>query len=211
MPGMSDYAAKKVLELLTGKTAFAQPTCYLALFTTMPADDGTGGVEVSGGAYARVLLTGLWASATGSAPSSIANGTLIQFATATADWGTVVGFGIYDALTSGNLLISDWLGNYAWSPFSCTLASPGVLTVPAHGFANGDSVVVASEFGGTLPTTGGSWSGVKTVANVTTDTFTAGVNTTGTGSGLVRKTVSQSNPRGVQFQFPIGNLTAFAA
>jgi hypothetical protein len=69
-----------------------------------------------------------------------------------------------------------------------------VLTSTAHGYANSDPVVVTAKDGGTLPTTGGSWSGVLTVAGVTTDTFTAGVNTTGTGDGLVRKIVQQSIP-----------------
>lgn len=215
MPGMSDYSAKKVLELLTGKTAFATPTAYVGLYTTMPTSDaGTGSTEVSGGSYARVALSGLLNAASGSAPSQISNASAIIFPTATANWGTVVGFGIFDAASAGNLLVFDWLGNFPWLPFSCTSASPGILTAPAHGNANGDNVIVASEFGGTLPATAGSWAGVLTVAGATTDTFTAGVNTTGTGNGMVRKTVSQSVPTGVQFQFPggaPGNLLIYGA
>lgn len=204
MAGMSDYSAKKVLELLTGKTPFATPTCYVALFTTMPTDAGTGGVEVTGGSYARVAVAGLWNAASGSAPSQISNASAIIFPTATASWGTVVGFGIYDALTSGNLIVSDWLGNFPWLPFTCTNASPGVLTAPAHGFSAADTVVIASEFGGTLPTGFTAGSTGTVAASPTTDTFNIGVNTTSTGNGSVRKTVSQSVPSGVQFQFPGG-------
>jgi hypothetical protein len=140
------------------------------------------------------------------APVSVTNTNVaVTFATSTASWGTVVGAGLYDASTSGNLLDFDWLGNYHWLPFSCTSASPGVLTVPAHGYSNADQVVVTAKDGGTLPTTGGNWAGLLTVANVATDTFTAGVNTTGTGDGLVRKVASQVVSNNVTFSISAGN------
>ena len=47
---------------------------------------------------------------------------------ATAAWGTVVAWGLFDALTSGDNLWWDWLGNYKWIPFTMTAASPGVVT-----------------------------------------------------------------------------------
>lgn len=77
---------------------------YVALFTTTPGRDGTGGTEVSGGSYARENVTS-W-----DAPSNgvTANTSLQEYPTATADWGTIVGAGIYDAATVGNLL---WVGN----------------------------------------------------------------------------------------------------
>jgi hypothetical protein len=214
MAGKSDYLARRELEFAVGKTAMPTlPTAYLALFTAMPADDGTGGTECTGGSYARKILAGSdFGSAAGTAPSSITNsGLAITFVTPTADWGVVVGWGLYDALTTGNLLWSDWLGAHAWRPFSCTNASPGVLTAPAHGYSNGDEVVVSAEMGGTLPSTGGSWTGLKTVAGVTTDTFTAGVNTTGTGSGLVRRVVKQTVSNNVQVIFNTSTFSLFNA
>jgi hypothetical protein len=36
-------------------------------------------------------------------PASVTNGSAIAFPVATANWGTVVGFGLYDAPTGGNL------------------------------------------------------------------------------------------------------------
>lgn len=81
------------------------PVLYVALFKTLPDDDGAGGDEVVGGAYARQ-----------SAPNSVtqfnvSDGQMISildipFLTATADWGTVVGFGLYDAVSGGNFLFS---------------------------------------------------------------------------------------------------------
>jgi hypothetical protein len=114
-----------------------------------------------------------------------------------------------DAATTGNQLFADYLGAFLWLPFTCTSASPGVLTVPGHGFANGDTVVVTAEDGGTLPATAGSWAGLLTVAGVTTDTFTAGVNTTGTGSGMVRKVAAQTIGSGVTASWAGGSPGAF--
>lgn len=144
-------------------------------------------------------------------PANIINVCALAFAKATANWGTVVFFGFYDALTSGNFLAGDYLGNYSWNPFTGTNASPSVLTSPAHGYSNGDPVVVSQKYGGTLPSTGGSWSGILTVAGETTDTFNVSVNTTGTGNGMVRKILEQSVPTGVLASFASGALTILGA
>lgn len=207
MVGFTNYSADNTLDYHTGEASMpATPTVYIALFTAVGTDAGTGFTEVTGGSYARVTTSaGNWNAASGTSPSTISNSATLTFATATASWGTVIAVGGYDALTSGNLLWWDYLGNYSWNPFTCTNASPGVLTAPAHGYSNGDSVVVTAEYGGTLPTTGGSWSGLLTVGGVTTDTFTAGVNTTSTGSGQVRKVLSQAVSSGVQVSFAGGS------
>lgn len=207
MTGLTDYSAQNLLNYIVGKTAVPTlPTVYVALFTAVGVDAGTGFTEVSGGSYARVATTGsTWNASSGTTPSTISNASTITFPTATASWGTAIAFGLYDAATSGNLLAWDYLGNFSWLPFTCTLASPGVLTAKAHGYSNGDPVVVTAEYGGTLPTTSGSWVGALTVASSTTDTFTAGVNTSSTGNGLVRKIVQQSIPTGVQASFTGGS------
>lgn len=213
MSGDTDYTAKHEIDWKTGKTAMPSlPTTYLALFTAVGTDAGTGFTEVSGGSYARKSTAGSdWNAASGTGPSSTTNANSLSFPAATANWGTVIAVGLYDDPTAGNLLAWDYLGNYAWQPFTCTAASPGVLTCPAHGFSNGDEVVVSAEIGGTLPTTGGSWPGLHTVANVTTDTFTVGVNTTGTGNGMVRKVTSQAVSSGLTVTFNSGALTLVQA
>ena len=131
--------------------------------------------------------------------------------TATSVGSDVIAFGLYDALTAGNLLAWDYLGAGAWAPFCGSSALPCVLTVPAHGFSNGDKVVVNAEFGGALPATGGSWAGLLTVAGVTTDTFTAGVNSTATGSGLARRVVAQAIVANLQLSFAAGALVLVTA
>ncbi len=100
----SDYTEAKVLELVTGKTAFALPTVYVALYTVLPTDVSASGTEVTGGAYARKVTAGTdWAAAS-SPGGTTSNAAVITFVTPTASWGTVVGFALYDALTVGNEL-----------------------------------------------------------------------------------------------------------
>lgn len=215
MAGMSDYLAQKTLDHVVGKTSFTMPTTYVALFTAAPTDAGTGGTEISGGGYARVTTSGAtWNAASGSDPSATTNAAAITFPTSTGSWNSgssIIAWGLYDASSAGNLLFWDYLGNNNWLPFTCSLLNSGAggtLTVPAHGYTTGDLVVVASEFGGTLPTTGGTWAGTKTVTTIDADSFTVATLTTSKGSGMVRKVVGQVvNATNITFSFGIGNLT----
>jgi len=102
MANISTFAADKLLDHLLGKTSYTMPTVYVGLYTTNPTmPAGTGGVEVSGGSYARVQLSpNTAAAASGSSSSNAA----VTFAQATANWGTVTGIGLFDAPTAGNLL-----------------------------------------------------------------------------------------------------------
>lgn len=126
MAAMSDFLENKLIDWLfrgqaigiTGASAAAGtgPTnLYVGLFTANPSDTG-GGTEVTGGSYARVTVastTSDWDNtqqAGGTAASSGATGTTrnqgpITFPAPTANWGTITGFGIFDAASAGNLLI----------------------------------------------------------------------------------------------------------
>lgn len=95
---LSNYAENKLLDHILGTTAYTKPTVYLALFTTDPTDAGTG-TEVTGGSYARKSIT-----FTAAANGSTSNSADVLFDVATANWGTISHIGLYDALTSGNLL-----------------------------------------------------------------------------------------------------------
>lgn len=72
-------------------------TIYCGLFTTMPNAAGTGGVEVSGGSYARQ-------SVSFEAPSNgiSTNASSLTFSSMPA--ATVLGLGLFTAVTSGTLL-----------------------------------------------------------------------------------------------------------
>lgn len=85
----------------------APATWYIGLYTVAPADDGTGGTEVTGGSYARKSVTNNsteFPNATGANPSTKSNANAITFAAATASWGTVVAWGVLDQSSGGNLL-----------------------------------------------------------------------------------------------------------
>src|SRR5271166_4391875 len=59
MPGFGDYVAQSTLDyLLQLQAPPVIPGVWVALFTVPPADDGTGGTEVTGGSYARVQVAG---------------------------------------------------------------------------------------------------------------------------------------------------------
>jgi hypothetical protein len=121
MSSMSDYLENKLVDQIFRGQAFTFPsTLHVGLLTTAPADAG-GGVEVSGGAYARQAITASLANFAGtqSAGSTAAssgtggvtsNNVAITFPTPSASWGTVVSFGIWDAASAGNLLFHGPLG-----------------------------------------------------------------------------------------------------
>jgi len=101
MSGFSDYLEDKVLDHVFGGNAFTAPsTLHVALYTVAPSDTG-GGTEVSGGAYAR--QTGAF-TVSGTNPTTASNTAAIEYPTATANYGTVVAVGIFDASSGGNLL-----------------------------------------------------------------------------------------------------------
>ena len=100
MSAMSDYLENEILDHILGTGAYTAPTTvYVGLSTATLADDASG-TELSGSGYARQSAT-FNAAASGTADNSAA----IEFPAATASWGTVSHFGIYDAASSGNLLI----------------------------------------------------------------------------------------------------------
>lgn len=121
----SDFLEQKLAALLFGATAYSIPgTYYVALFTAAPDDTG-GGTEVTGGSYARAAVTNNVTNFPAPTGGVSTNGTAITFAQATASWGTVTHFGIFDASTSGNLIV--------W----------GALTTPKT-VANNDTVSFAA-------------------------------------------------------------------
>ena len=112
MSAMSDYLEGQIIDHLFRTSTFGKPAAiYLALFTAAPSDSG-GGTEASGGSYARTQVT--QADANWNAPTAgdglTDNVSDITFPTPTANWGTIVAFGIFDASTAGNLLIHGSLG-----------------------------------------------------------------------------------------------------
>ena len=103
MAAASNYSENLLLNwLLTTGSATRPTTWYVALFTTDPTDAGSG-TEVSGTYYARQSVT--FNAATGTNPTYSDNSATITFPTAGSTWGTVGWIGVYDNLTTGNLLV----------------------------------------------------------------------------------------------------------
>jgi len=129
MPGKSHSYSDAVLGVLNGND-LPGVTPFVALFSVAPGDDGSAGTELTGSGYARQAITfGAPGPATGNA-EQVANSNNIQFGPAAADWLQAVAFGIFDALTNGNLLY--------WN----TLATPKVVQQGDFGqFAPGSLTV----------------------------------------------------------------------
>lgn len=72
-------------------------TVYLALGTTTLSDDSTTFVEVNAGGYSRKACT----FGTAAASRAISNTAAVQYDQATADWGTIQSWTLFDSATAG--------------------------------------------------------------------------------------------------------------
>ena len=100
MSAMSDYLENEILDHILATGSFTAPSNVYVGLSTGSFNDDNSGTELTGNNYSRV-------SATFSAASSgtTSNSAAIEFAAASGSWGTVTHFGIFDAASSGNLLI----------------------------------------------------------------------------------------------------------
>ena len=95
---LTNYLEDKLIDHFLGTTSYTMPAdVYVALFTIAPSD-AAGGTEVTGGSYARKIAT--FTAASSGATSNDSN---IDFTGMPA--ATTVAIGIFDALTSGNMLL----------------------------------------------------------------------------------------------------------
>jgi hypothetical protein len=100
MAEFTQYLENKLLDHVLNNTSFTSPTTvYVGLFTAAPTDT-TSGTEVSGGSYARQVLSVSTAS-----DGIVTSDSDITFPQATGNWGTIVALGVHDADSSGNLLM----------------------------------------------------------------------------------------------------------
>ena len=104
MATATNYLADKLLNHTLRNTVYTAPaTVYLSLHTADPTRTGSHTNEVAVGGYARVAIT-FGAPADNGTAEEVANSALVDFGTASADWGTVTHWGIEDASTAGNML-----------------------------------------------------------------------------------------------------------
>lgn len=114
----SNYLETELLDHVFANNAYTSPTTvYVSLHTANPDEDASG-TEVSGGAYVR--QAGSFTVSGNTATTDAA----IEYATATANYGTVSHVGIWDAETSGNMLA------YAALTASKTIETGDVFRIP---------------------------------------------------------------------------------
>lgn len=114
----SNYLETEILDHVFAGNAYTSPSAvYVGLFTSNPDEDGSG-TEVSGGSYARQEASFVVSGNTATTDA------VIEFPTATGTWGTVTHIGIFDALTTGNLLA------YAALTTSKSISSGDVFRIP---------------------------------------------------------------------------------
>ena len=115
----SNYLETEILDHVFGGNAYTAPsTLYLALYTAAPGETG-GGTECSGTSYARTAVTFTVSG------NEATNSAAVEFATAGNNWGTITHVGVFDALTSGNLMA------YGTLTASKTVETGDVFRVPA--------------------------------------------------------------------------------
>jgi hypothetical protein len=118
MAEFSNYLENKLLDHVLRNTSYTSPTTvYVGLYTSNPGEGNTG-TEISGGSYARQVLSVTTAS--GGIVTSSAD---VTFPQATGSWGIISHIGLLDALTSGNLLM------YTALTTSKTIESGDVLKI----------------------------------------------------------------------------------
>ena len=91
MTGLTTYGEGQVLTPLT-------TSAYVSLHT---GDPDLGSNEVSGGSYARQGPTTF--TNAGNNPTVASNSATVTYPAATANWGTIGYFAIWDAVSGGNM------------------------------------------------------------------------------------------------------------
>ena len=115
----TNFLETEILDHVFAGAAYTAPsTKYIGLFTAAPGETG-GGTEVSGNGYTRKSI------AFATSGDTTSNNAAVEFPTATGTWGTITHVGIFDAATSGNLMV------YATLTASKTVASGDVFRVPS--------------------------------------------------------------------------------
>jgi len=102
----SNYLRDKMGDHIHGGPAFTRPaTTYFALMSVKATPAGGGTEFVIGtGSYARVVVTNNSTNWPASSSQTKGDGVLLDWGTATANWGTAIQICEYDAATGGNLL-----------------------------------------------------------------------------------------------------------
>jgi hypothetical protein len=116
----TNFLETEILDHVFAGAAYTAPsTKYLALFTAISDGEAGSVTELSGSSYARQTVAFTTSGATTS------NNAAVEFPTASGSWGTVTHVGVYDAVSSGNLMC------YATLSSSKAIDTGDVFRVPS--------------------------------------------------------------------------------
>jgi hypothetical protein len=106
----SKFLADVVLNYIKGSAPATPPAnLYIGLFSVTPTANTGSGTEISGSSYARqAVASSAWSAISQNADlihDQISNSNAITFPAVTTTSYTVVGIGVWDALTAGNLWV----------------------------------------------------------------------------------------------------------
>lgn len=150
MPVFSDSYAHEVLKYMTGQSNAlgAAITPWLALYSTVPNSNGTGGVEETGAKLARKNAAGRFGVPAGRA---VSNNAEIDFGAATGDLNRVYAIGILSASSAGTLYAICRLHGQRYDFLTDYEGDINRLEVAGHPYQNGDRVMVVAVAGLELP------------------------------------------------------------
>ena len=118
----TNAAETLVLQWLLTAGAATRPTAwYVGLFTDAPTEAGTG-TEIAVAGYARMPIT---LTVTGNTASNSAS---IEFAAATAPWGSITHAAVFDSLSGGTMIASGAL------TVAKTIDTGDIIRIPAASF-----------------------------------------------------------------------------
>lgn len=204
----STTAANAILNYHVRGTTPSALTPYLGLLTAYTAE-----TEVTGGSYARVAMTTTNFSSA-AASKSISNTVEIAFPQSSGAYSAeVVGFGVYDASTAGNLMRKSFLVSGNYLAFTADQAADTLL-IPGHALINTDRVVLQAGGNSTMPT-GLSADTLYFVVGMSGNTLQlsttsggAAINFTAIGAGLIAKVIPQTiNAANITPKFATGAIT----
>lgn len=109
---LTDFAENKLVDALLRGQAIGTPASFYIGLDTSACTEVGGGIEVTGGSYARVAVTSSlanWAGTQAAASTTASSGTggtssnnaVITFPTPSAGWGTVLSVRFWDAASAG--------------------------------------------------------------------------------------------------------------
>lgn len=105
MAGFSTHLAQALINhVFRGQTYSAPNSVYLALFVADPTDNNVTANEVTGSWYGRQQVSS-WTAPTGTGVST-SNSNQIVFNAVTGQAVTITHWGLYDGVSTGNLLAS---------------------------------------------------------------------------------------------------------